>query len=222
MSKARLRTYRTAACAALAFVLAGCTPTKHASAPQSASAASHSARSDSPARGSTATGRTRAGQYRPAAARADAHPAGGEGLRQRTEADYRKGDLLASQGRVRSRRRPHALQRHRHQIAIQQLQDEFDHIVDARQRPRDGSAQAGQRLCAQRRAHARRRGQRRDLRRRSQPRGQSQSELATTKSDLPLMVNEYVGRHSSTFSPIRRRATTHCCTPSSAPAATRR
>ena len=47
------------------------------------------------------------------------------------------------------------------------------------------------------------------------------AELATTKSDLPLMVNDYVAR-SSTSSPTRKRATTRCCTPLSAPAATRR
>ena len=45
------------------------------------------------------------------------------------EADYRKGQLAGSQGRVRSRRRPDAHQRHRHQERPQ-LQDEFDRIVD--------------------------------------------------------------------------------------------
>ncbi len=50
----------------------------------------------------------------------------------------------------------------------------------------------------------------------------AKADLATTKSDLPLVVNDYCGRRTSTSLPIHKRATTRCSTPSSAPAATRR
>ena len=53
-----------------------------------------------------------------------------------------------------------------------QLQDEFDKHRRPGERAGDGGAQAGQRLCAQGRDHARRGRQRRHLRRRSQPGGQ--------------------------------------------------
>jgi membrane-bound lytic murein transglycosylase D len=46
----------------------------------------------------------------------------------------------------------------------------------------------------------------------------AKADLATTKSDLPLVVNDYVATYINFFS----AATTRCCTRSSAPAATRR
>ncbi len=50
----------------------------------------------------------------------------------------------------------------------------------------------------------------------------ARAELATTKSDLPLVVNDYVAAYHQLFCQHANRATTRCCTPSSAPAATRR
>ncbi len=50
----------------------------------------------------------------------------------------------------------------------------------------------------------------------------ARADLATTKSDLPLVVNDYVAGYINFFANYAARATTRCCTPSSAPAATRR
>ena len=47
----------------------------------------------------------------------------------------------------------------------------------------------------------------------------AKADLATTKSDLPLVVNDYVASFINAFANTQR-ATTRCCTPSSAPATT--
>ena len=49
----------------------------------------------------------------------------------------------------------------------------------------------------------------------------AQANLATTKSDLPLVVNDYVATFINFFANTQR-ATTRSCTRFSAPAATRR
>ena len=64
--------------------------------------------------------------------------------------------------------------------------------------------EARQWLCAQDRAHARRCRHRRDLRVDPNIVAKAKTDLATTKSDLPLVVNDYVAAYINFFANTQR------------------
>ena len=87
------------------------------------------------------------------------------------------------------------------------MQEEFDSIVDRVNGAGDGGAQAGQRLCAQAGTHPGRCGQRCvRLLPKVDPNivAKAQADLATTKSDLPLVVNDYVAGFINFFANSQR------------------
>lgn len=190
--------YRLIACAALALVLAGCTPTQHASASQSASA--QKTAPPVPAQTSPSTA-----EQTPTPAIKTVQQQRVQLLIQQVEkayangqADYRKGDLLAAKAEF-DRAVDLMLTSGIDIKSDAQLQDEFDHIVDAvngleMEALKQGNGFAPKEEPAPADVAN-------DVTFAVDPNlvAKAQSELATTKSDLPLVVNDYVAAFINFF-----------------------
>ncbi len=129
MSNASYRTFRIATCAVLALVLAGCTPTEHASAPQSAPAQVTAPAVPSPTSATAQQQSAPAVPKTPQQQRVQVLIQQVEKSYANGQTDYRKGDLLAAKAEF-DRAVDLMLTSGIDIKSEPQLQDEFDHVVD--------------------------------------------------------------------------------------------
>jgi membrane-bound lytic murein transglycosylase D len=197
MSNTFYCTSRIAASVALALMLAGCTPTQHSTAPQSApatlTAPALSAQSAAPSAKTALPAASSQQQQRIQVLIQQVEKAYANG-----QADYRKGNLLAAKAEF-DRAVDLMLTSGIDIKADPQLQDEFDHIVDAvngleMEALKQGNGFAPKEEPAPADVAN-------DVTFAVDPNlvAKAQSELATTKSDLPLVVNDYVAAFINFF-----------------------
>jgi membrane-bound lytic murein transglycosylase D len=192
---------RLISCSALGLLLAGCTPTQHTTAPQSAAAQATAptlpSASQQTAKPSPEAPKTQQ-QQRVQVLIEQVEKAYSNG-----QTDYRKGDLLAAKAEF-DRAVDLMLTSGLDVKADAQLQDEFDRIVDAvtslemdalkqgngfapNQEPTPADVASDVTFAVDPNVIAK-----------------ARSELATTKSDLPLMVNDYVAAFINFFANTQR------------------
>ncbi|MDR3739521.1 MAG: transglycosylase SLT domain-containing protein [Terracidiphilus sp.] len=194
--------YRSAVCTALALALAGCTPTDQGKSPQSASP-----RSTAPALPAAATQPAPVVQKQairtPQQQRVEALIGQVEKAYADGQADYKKGDLVAAKAEF-----DHAVDLMLTSgIDIKtepQLQDEFDHVVDGinglemealkigngfvpKEEPTPAEAASDATFVVDPKVLA-----------------AARANLATTKSDLPLVVNDYVAVYINFFANTKK------------------
>ncbi len=203
MSNASYRTFRIATCAVLALVLAGCTPTEHASAPQSAPAQVTAPAVPSPTSAPAQPQSAPAVPKTPQQQRVQVLSQQLEKSYANGQTDYRKGDLRAAKAEF-DRAVDLMLTSGIDIKSEPQLQDEFDHVVDGinslemealkigngfvpKEEPTPAEAAADVTFEVNPNVLAK-----------------AQANLATTKSDLPLVVNDYVAAYINFFANTKK------------------
>jgi len=189
--------YRSIPCIALAFLMAGCTPTQHTNSAQKASPQATAQALPGPATGETQSASSQTAktqqEQRVQSLIGEVENAYSDG-----QANYRKGNLPAAKSAF-DRAVDLMLTSGIDIKSEQQLQDEFDRIVDAVNALEMEALKQGNGFAPKEEPSPADVAS--DITFAVDPNivAKAQSQLATTKSDLPLVVNDYVAAFINFF-----------------------